>query len=57
MKLYKVREIYITLWTTMRLVLFEIYDKQKPLLYILEKCLEFSILSAVCSKLRVLFLS
>ena len=57
MKLYKVREIYVTLWTTMRLVLFEIYDKQKPLLYILEKCLKFSILSAVCSKLRVLFLS
>ena len=57
MKLYKVHEIYITLWTTMRLVLLKRYDNQKPLLCIFQKCLAFSILSTALFKVRVLFLS
>ena len=58
MKLYKVHEIYITLWTTMILVLLKIFDNQKSLLYIFKKCLEFSIeFSTVIFKVRILFLS
>ena len=40
----------------MRFILFKIYDKQKPLLCVLEKCLELIMLSVVRSIIRAVFL-